>query len=131
MAVIFILICNFEYFTSILCVKSLFFWHLNFENFLKKIIYKKFLEVGLVLADTNLSKNICRKCLGLPLHVCAYVWLVSEKCSLNLTDLFYPLRKIASTLWKRKIIVLNLFSVSKMHSWMTGKKYWNTKHSFE
>lgn len=45
-----------------------------------------------------------------------------ENCCLNLADLFVSLRMIASTLCKRVMIVLNLFSVNKMCFWRTRDK---------
>lgn len=128
MVVIFILMI-FEYFTSIPCVNGLFFWHPNFENFLKKKIIKIFLGMGLILADTNLSKNICRNCLGLPLHLCPICFLSIRKIALWICSfhseklhLLYERGKQLSSIYS-----LLIKCIPEGHK----KNNQNTKHSSE
>lgn len=90
---------------------------------------KKFLEM--VLFSSNLFENICSSCLEFPLHLCLVcLTQYQENSCLNLAYLFISIKMIASTLCQRGVIVLNLFSINKMH-FFEGQKGQKAKHHSE
>lgn len=95
------------------CVKG-FFWHPNFEKCLEKIIYKQIPGYGFGFRWFKLVWKYLQKLLRTSFASLSRTSAqYQENCCLNLADLFISLRMIASTLCRRVMIVLNLFSVNK------------------
>lgn len=105
-----------EYFCAF-CVSKVFLTS-KFLKILKNVWRETSMTKSweMVLFSSNLFENICSSCLEFPLHLCLMcLTQYQENSCLNLACLFISIKMIASTLCQRGVIVLNLFSINKLH----------------